>query len=118
MHQLLVTGRVLGLLSYKTQDFLFREHDSFTVTPPKREWFFPLSMMPDIRNAGLAGIITRKLVAMLVPSGQRGPPQSSANSAVLEFGAGNQDLAMYVPLLWFVPPGAMIDAFEQTAESD
>jgi len=41
------------------------------------------------------------------PSGQHVEPESSANPAVLEFGAGNQDLAMYVPLLWFVPPGAM-----------
>ncbi|PYP92141.1 MAG: hypothetical protein DMG65_04890 [Candidatus Angelobacter sp. Gp1-AA117] len=41
------------------------------------------------------------------PSGQRGLPESSANPAILEFGAGNQNLAIYVPLLWFVPPGAM-----------
>jgi len=55
--------------------------------------------MPDIRSASRTGIITRILMVCCCPAGQQKSSQSSANPAVLEFGAGNPDLATYVPLI-------------------
>ena len=107
MDQLLVSSRMLGLFAYVPEHFLFGQHGSFTVTPPKREWFFPLSVMPDIRSASRTGIITRILMICCCPAGQQESSQSSANPAVLEFGAGNPDLATYVPLTGRPPrPGS------------
>jgi hypothetical protein len=62
MGHLFVSGGMFGLLGDVSKYFLLRNHGSFTVIPAKREWFFNLSISPDIRNARVAGIITCMLV--------------------------------------------------------
>src|SRR5436305_3898599 len=66
---------------------------------------FCLGMLPDIRNACRAGIITCKLIRVVFHQEDARIRASSANPAVLEFGEGNQRFGYSRATDLAVPPG-------------
>src|SRR5215469_6149415 len=70
--------------------------DPITLIPPKREWWFCLRALPDIRNARLPGIITPHLWDVQSFTRYPGCVQSPANPAVLESDPGKRSLATYL----------------------